>query len=301
VSVEGILPVIPTPFKDGRFDQLSFERLLDSMLPYVDGFTLLGSTGEAPSLPTEERKRIAEAALRVTPEEKAVIVGVTHTAVEETVTLANHAQSHGARGVLCASPFYFPNTTAGILRFLKQLDAVLEVELVLYDNPSSTRTVLQADAVIGWSRELEHLQSVKLTDHDLSKIEAWQAAGLSVLAGDDPILFRFLNAGVDGAMVIAPCLFPAAFHETWVRVRTGDIAGALALFSLEILPFLHVFGIGDEIATAKTLLTEVGVFASAEVLPPLVQVTAERRELLLRAYQLVQAQSLGRESMPTVT
>ncbi|MDX6512636.1 MAG: 4-hydroxy-tetrahydrodipicolinate synthase, partial [Gaiellaceae bacterium] len=55
VSITGVLPVIPTPFLDGRFDSASFQRLLDQMLDHVDGYTLLGSTGEAPSMTTEER------------------------------------------------------------------------------------------------------------------------------------------------------------------------------------------------------------------------------------------------------
>ena len=39
---------------------------------------------------------------------------------------------------------------------------------------------------------------------------------------------------------------------------------ALEIFTREILPVLHVFGIGDEIVTTKALLNEIGIFASAE-------------------------------------
>ena len=52
-AVVGLLPVIPTPFREGRFDADSFARLLEHMLPWLDGYTLLGSTGEAPSLTTD--------------------------------------------------------------------------------------------------------------------------------------------------------------------------------------------------------------------------------------------------------
>jgi 4-hydroxy-tetrahydrodipicolinate synthase len=284
MPVEGVLPVIPTPFRDGKFDQESFERFLDHMLDGVDGFTLLGSTGEAPSLTTAERQQIAAAVLELTPREKTVVVGITHTSLGEALELARHAEAHGAAALLCASPFYFANSADGILAYLARVDAAIGIELVLYDNPAATKTVLAADDVVRWSRELEHLRSVKLTDHDLRKVAAWHEAGLSVLAGDDPILFRYLAAGVDGAMVIAPCVFPAAFRETWNRVRNGDLAGAQAVFSAEIAPFLHVFGIGDEIATTKTLLADIGVFASAEVRPPLLPASDDRRILLRNAY-----------------
>ena len=74
MNVQGILPVIPTPFRDGRFDPASFERLIEHMLDSVDGYVVLGSTGEAPSLTTEERCAIADFALAKTPPDKTVVV-----------------------------------------------------------------------------------------------------------------------------------------------------------------------------------------------------------------------------------
>jgi 4-hydroxy-tetrahydrodipicolinate synthase len=286
MPIEGILPVIPTPFLGGRFDRESFGRLLDHMLPWLDGYTLLGSTGEAPSLPVAERMAIAEEALALTPGDKTVVVGVSHTSVSDAVELARHAEAHGAKGVLCSAPYYFQSGPGGIFRFLRELDAAVDIDVVLYDNPASTKTVLAADTVVAWSQELACLRSVKLTDHDLAKVAAWQEAGLRVLAGDDPILFRFLAAGVDGAMVIAPAVFPQAFRVSWDLVRAGSLGPAYEVFAREILPFLHVFGIGDEIATTKALLEEIGIFASGEVLPPLEPVGEERRALLRLAYDL---------------
>ncbi len=294
MAIEGILPVIPSPFRDGRFDEASFQRLLDHMLPWVDGFTLLGSTGEAPSLSTDERMRIAEFALEHTPSTKTVVVGVTHTSVQETVRLAAHAEQHGAAGVLCAPPFYFTNTVGGVHRYLAELDERLTIELVLYDNPVATGTKLQAEDVLGFARDLPRLNTVKLTDHELGKIVIWQRAGLKVLGGDDPILFRYLAAGVDGAMVIAPALFPEPFRRVWELVRAGDLLAAISILGAELLPVLHVFGIGDEIATSKELLALMGVFESPEVRAPLERVDGPRRELLriaLEAVAAAQAQS----------
>jgi 4-hydroxy-tetrahydrodipicolinate synthase len=269
MAVRGILPVIPTPFRDSRFDTRSFERLLEHMLPSVDGYTLLGSTGEAPSLTSEARQEITAHALARTPADKSVVVGVTHTSIEESIALARHAQQHGAAGVLCASPFYFQNSTDGLRRFFAELDAALEVDLVLYDNPAATKTTLSGEDIIAWANELEHLGTLKLTDHDLSKVGQLQAAGMNVMAGDDPILFRYLDAGVDGVMVIAPAIFPEAFRDVWDALGSGDAAAAMQTFAAEILPFLHVFGIGNEIVTTKAMLKLMGIFDSDEVLPPL--------------------------------
>ena len=58
------------------------------------------------------------------------------------------------------------------------------------------------------------------------------------------------------------------------------------MLSAGVLPFSHVFGIGDEIATTKSILHAIGVFDSDEVRAPLVPATPERRELLVLAYEL---------------
>lgn len=286
MTVTGILPVVPTPFVDGDFDRASFRRMLERSLHALDGYTLLGSTGEAPSMTAARRMAIAEQALADTPDGKDVVVGVSHTSVEESVRLARHAQEHGARAVLCCVPYYFPNSYEGILGFLRTVDQALEIDLVLYDNPFATKTLLRPDWVLGWAGELEHLRSVKLTDHDLAKIGVWQKAGLSVLAGDDPILFQFLTEGVDGAMVIAPVVLPDSFRATWELVAQGDVATAMTVFGRELAPFVHAFGVGEEIATTKALLADLGVFASDELLAPLSPVGPERRRLLRRAFDL---------------
>jgi 4-hydroxy-tetrahydrodipicolinate synthase len=286
MSIEGILPVIPTPFLDGRFDRPSFERLLEHMDAGVDGFVLLGSTGEAPSLTVAEREEIAAVVLGLTDPAKTVVVGVTDTCLEDSLRLARHAQEHGARGVLCASPFYFPNSDDGLRRWLAALDAALDIELVFYDNPVSTKTRVTAHAVAGWASELEHLNSVKLTDSDLSKIDVWHTAGLTVLAGDDPIAFQYLAAGVDGAMMIVPAVFPEAFRATFDLVRAGALEEAFTIFGREIAPFSHAFGIGEEIATTKALLADIGVFSSPEVRPPLSGVRDDRLPVLRAAFEL---------------
>jgi 4-hydroxy-tetrahydrodipicolinate synthase len=287
MSVKGVMPVVPTPFLEGRFDEASFARLVEHMSPGVDGFVLLGSTGEAPSMTTRERQEIAAAVLALTPAEMRVVVGVGHTSSDDAIELALHAQQHGAAAVLAPAPFYFPNQPDGVLAFLERIDEILEIDLVLYDNPPATKTVLRAESVVAWMRSLEHLVAVKLTDHDLTKIEPWHEAGLTVLGGDDPIAFRYMAAGVDGVMIIVPALCPSAFRRCWDLLQIDELDAAYAVFSSEILPITHAFGIGDEIATSKAILQEMGVFTSAEVRAPLIASDPDRRRLLHSALRAI--------------
>ena len=95
----------------------------------------------------DERMEIAEAAIAMTPADKTVVVGVTSTSIADAIELARHAEERNAGGVLCAAPFYFENSPAGMLAFLGELDAAIGVDLVLYDNPVATKTKLAAGDV----------------------------------------------------------------------------------------------------------------------------------------------------------
>jgi dihydrodipicolinate synthase/N-acetylneuraminate lyase len=92
-------------------------------------------------------------------------------------------------------------------------------------------------------------------------------------------------------MVIVPAVFPAAFRSVWDSMSAGDTAAAMRTFAAEILPFSHVFGIGDEIATTKAMLKAMGIFTSDEVLPPLLPVDDRRRALLALANDCASARA----------
>jgi 4-hydroxy-tetrahydrodipicolinate synthase len=280
MSVSGVLPVIPTPLRDSQFDEESFGRFLDHMLDHVDGYTLLGSTGEAPSLRHDERLRIIETALGMTPRDKSVIVGVSDTCLADTLDLARQAQACGAAGVLCAVPYYFPNTADGIVGYLSALDAELEIDLVLYDNPASTKTLLDVRDMIRWSDMLGRLTAVKLTDHNVGKVAPIRDAGLTVFAGEDVLVGQHIAAGVNGAMVIAPALFPRTFRVAWDHAMAGRLVEAQAELARAVLPFTTLFGTGDEVAISKTALAAMEVFTSAEVRLPLSPLSTPRRELV---------------------
>ncbi|WP_188997253.1 dihydrodipicolinate synthase family protein, partial [Paenibacillus nasutitermitis] len=58
--MKGNIPVIPTPFFEGKVDYEGFENLIHHTSEYVEGYVIGGSTGESPALSAEERIEIAE-------------------------------------------------------------------------------------------------------------------------------------------------------------------------------------------------------------------------------------------------
>ncbi|PYV13893.1 MAG: hypothetical protein DMG21_19900 [Acidobacteria bacterium] len=296
MKLAGSLPVIPTPFYRGKVDFDSLLRLFDHLFPELEGYTLCGSTGESVSLSLEERLELMNFAAKNTPSGKLMVAGLTHTDLNAMSRLARHAEELGIVAGLVPCPYYFPNSIPMVLEFFRVLDRSTNLSLVLYDNPLYTKTWLRAAEILTLVDTCEHLTAVKVTDHDLEKISILKECGVTVFSGDDVVAFRSLLLGVDGSMIIAPGVFPAAFQNVVRTLRQGDARTALRLFSDQILPFIHLFGIGDEVSTTKALFKQLGIFRSDEVRPPLLPSTPERAKEVLLAYEVCQAASGVRQT-----
>lgn len=228
--------------------------------------------------------------MRHTPADKTVVLGITHTEVNTAIELARHGEALGVHGFLVPSPYYFPNTKRGVYDYLKLIDAHVHTDMIFYDNPYTTKTFWTAAELTELANGLEHLCGIKVTDHAIEKI-AWLKAhtDLGVFCGDDAVLYRSLLLGADGCMVIAPAVCPRAFRETWQLLKGGQTHESYNLFSRKVLPFIHMFGIGNEIAATKALYKHLGLFSSDEVRPPLERCDDTWREQLILAYETCNA------------
>ena len=213
------------------------------------------------------------------------MVGLANTNLAEMIAFSKVLSDLGVAGGLVPAPYYFPNTFPMVLEFLRELERASPLPLIFYDNPLYTKTWFRVEELITLVETCPQFKGVKLTDHDLSKIPILQKSGIPVFSGDDAVAFRSLLLGVAGSMIIAPSIFPATYQEVVRMVAAKDDAGALRLFSQRILPFIHLFGPGDEVPVTKAVFKELGYFSlgRAQTSPSsLFQTTAERSNDRLR-------------------
>lgn len=283
--MKGNIPVIPTPFVDGEIDYEDFERLIGHTSDCVEGYVIAGSTGEAPALSAEERIEIAAFFARRLPD-KHIVIGLGHTNLEEAVRIGRAAADMGIRSALVPSPYYFPNSLDMVKAYVGRLAADTGLDIVFYDNPVTTGTTYTTGQLIELAQAVPAIQAIKMTDHDMGKIRALKReTSLAVFGGDDIVCYRAIEAGVDGSMIIAPIIFPQAFKEGWELYLAGRREESFAVFAKTILPFVHMFGPGDEIPTTKALFRHLGLFKSAETRLPLLPSDADRTRETLLGYQ----------------
>jgi len=283
--MKGNIPVIPTPFVDGKIDYPGFENLINHTVQHVDGYVIGGSTGESPALSAEERIEIAQFFAKRVPD-KHIVIGLGHTNLEEAVRIGKAAADCGIRSALVPSPYYFPNALEMVKQYVKSLAERTGLQIVFYDNPVTTNTRYTAEQLIELANAVPAIKAIKMTDHNIGKIRALKAgSSLAVFGGDDIICYRSIDAGVDGNMIIAPIIVPEAFKQSWDLYQEGKREESYAIFARKILPFIHMFGPGDEIPTTKALYYHLGLFKSAETRLPLLPSDEQRVREMLLGYQ----------------
>ncbi|TRO49329.1 4-hydroxy-tetrahydrodipicolinate synthase, partial [Candidatus Bathyarchaeota archaeon] len=136
-NVEGSWPALVTPFT-GK-DEVNYEVLRQlvgfQVENYSAGILLLGSTGEAIMLTTEERENIINTVFDEANDKISVIVGVGAVTTKQTIENAKHAENVGAAAGLIVQPPYIKPTQAALYSYFKDIADAVDMPFVIYNNP----------------------------------------------------------------------------------------------------------------------------------------------------------------------
>ncbi|MCR2821719.1 dihydrodipicolinate synthase family protein [Lederbergia panacisoli] len=284
--LKGNVPVIPTPFLNGKLHLSDFDNLLSKTIDHLDGYVVCGSTGEAPALSKEERIAVVDYLAKKMPKDKHIVVGLGDTNLNQAVEIGLRAADAGVRTALIPSPYYFPNSLNMVIEYIGKIAELTGLDIAFYDNPVTTNTRFTANDLIQLADAVPNVKYIKMTDHSFSKIRTLkEKTNLTVFGGDDIICYRAFEAGVDGSMIITPSVFPAEFRECWEAYQSGDREKSFDIYTKVLLPFIIMFGPGDEIPTTKALFHHLGIFSSSETRLPLLKADEQRFKEVMLGYK----------------
>jgi 4-hydroxy-tetrahydrodipicolinate synthase len=289
MEFRGLFPPVITPFRQGRVDGDSIGRLVEACAPTLDGMVVAGSTGEGPSMTFTERTTTIALFSRAMGDRLRLVVGVAETSLDDIRELMRFGDEHGAVGYLVPLPFYFRHTAETVEAFFREVSGYTDREIVVYDNPYTTKTVLTVDDYARLASLRSNIRHVKITDTAIHKVDAAKARGdLILLAGSDEVMHQQVVRGCAGAITATPQVFPAESRAWFDTARAGDLAGSARLFA-RLLPFVNevMIGTDDYPAVIKYALRHRGVIASDEVRAPLAPLSDVRRRILASVMPLV--------------
>lgn len=189
-----------------------------------EGLVLSGTTGEAPTLSTDEKLQLWETVSGAVT--IPVVAGSTGANTAHDVHLTAEASKLGVAGILALCPYYSRPSQAGIEGHLRAVAESTDLPVIVYDIPIRTGRKVATDVLVRLAAELTNIVGVKdATGNPAVTSRLIAAAGddFELYSGDDMMTLPLLAVGAVGLIGVAThwCAPDAvAMFDAWDRGDT---------------------------------------------------------------------------------
>ena len=235
VNLSGVFAPVVSTFSplDGELDVGSFEANVAAHLAAgLHGVVVTGSTGEAALLDPEERAALVDAARRLVPAGKTLLIGTGAESTRTCLHYTREAARRGADAVLVVAPHYYGGamTTAALRQHYLRVADHSPVPVLLYNIPKYMHFALDAELVAELARH-ENVIGIKDSSGNRELFAGYmqaQSPSFAVLTGNAPMFHHAIATGARGG-ILAVALFAAALSlDVFDSVQRGDDAAATA-------------------------------------------------------------------------
>ena len=294
---------------DGQVAEDVLRRLIDALVPDLDGLFVLGSSGELTWLPDDVALRVARVAVDQVGGRIPVYVGVGDTGLDRTLARAGRIADVGADYLVVAAPFYYPVASeARIVDYFETVAKRAAAPIVLYNIPQNTHLSL-APSTVRILAAHPDIVGIKDSAGDWIAFDAFLALrsdDFSVLQGREHLAAISLWSGADGLISAMANFAPRLLQALAVSIRDERPRAEAIALQAAIVELARVFDQGDWLAGLKTALQALG-WKVGEPSPPIPALDAAQRLLVdgilsdpaLRRW-LTSAPVAARSSVPAV-
>ena len=271
MDIGRLLTAMVTPFDDeGQVDYGQARRLARALLDSgSDGLVVAGTTGEAPTLSHDEKRRLFAAVKEGVGDRGAVLAGTGTNDTAASIELTREAEATGVDGILLTTPYYSKPPQEGLLRHFQAIAAATRLPCVLYNIPSRTGINVSADTIVSLSG-VANIVGVKEASGDLvqvARIIEEADDGFRVWSGDDAMTLPILSVGGYGVIAVTAHLMGAQMHQMIDEYLAGRTSEAAATHR-RLLPLIQTLMTAASNPTpVKFALNQVGFRVGAPRLP----------------------------------
>ena len=282
MTFQGLMTALVTPFSGGRLDEDAFRALVRRQVDNgVQGLVPCGTTGEAPTLTSDEQAQLVEWTLEEARGQVPVLAGIGSNSTATAVLNARRMAGLGVDGVLATAPYYNKPPQAGLLEHFKAIAEAVDVEVCLYDVPG--RSVINiAPSTVAELAKIANVTALKDATGDMAnatEVRRGCGAEFALLSGDDFTTLPFLAQGGQGVISVASNVVPREMRELVDAARSGDLETASRL-SERLFPLFRDLFVESNPIPAKAALAEMGL-CQDDLRLPLVPMSSSARPSLL--------------------
>lgn len=233
-----------TPFKKGRVDFESLERLVEFQIRNgVDFLVVLGTTGEATTISSTEKRKIIRFFVERVARRIPIVVGTGSNCTQTTVELSHVALSLGADAVLIVTPYYNKPPQDGLYEHYRTVASRLgSGQIIIYNVPGRTGVNILPETVIRLA-EIPNIVGIKEASGNQAQVDALiknvkrTRQDFAVLSGNDDQAFHLVNAGGDGVISVLSNVAPKETSDMIRYTLQGKTEEARRLH-LQLFPLM---------------------------------------------------------------
>jgi 4-hydroxy-tetrahydrodipicolinate synthase len=225
-----VLTAIVTPFNaDGSVNFDKFGELANYLVDHgSDGIVVAGTTGESPTLSDDEKLELFAAAVDAVGARATVVAGTGTNDTQHSAQLTERANGLDLDAFLVVTPYYNKPPQRAIVRHFQEIAARTDKPIVVYNIPSRVVVNIEPETIAELA-EIENVRAVKQAHDDLEQARRIPGFGLDLYAGDDNLIFPFLELGGLGGICVHTHVWGAQTKEMVRRHKDGDLEGARRL------------------------------------------------------------------------
>ncbi|MBA4352418.1 MAG: 4-hydroxy-tetrahydrodipicolinate synthase [Rhodobacter sp.] len=272
--IQGSIPALVTPFKNGELDLDTLKKLVDWQIEQGStGLVPVGTTGESPTLTHEEHEAVVEAVVKFSAGRVPVIAGAGSNNTVEGIRFMKHAERVGADAALVVTPYYNKPTQAGMIAHYTALHDCCTLPIIIYNIPGRSVVDMQPETM-GKLAQLPRIIGVKDATGKIERVSMQRAScgpDFIQLSGEDATALGFNAHGGTGCISVTANVAPKLCAEFQQATLAGDYRKALA-YQDRLMPLHEAIFIEPGLAGAKYGLSLLGR-CTEEVRLPLVGLT----------------------------
>ena len=180
----------------------------------VDYLVVMGTTGENPTINTDEQLQILKHIQDVNACRKPIVLGVGGNNTAAVMSRLKSTDLSGVDAILSVSPYYNKPTQTALYHHFKAVSEASPLPVILYNVPGRTGSNMSSDTTLQLAHDFENIIAVKEASGDLEQVMEIideRPKGFLVISGDDNLSLPIIAAGGDGVISVSGQGFPKEF------------------------------------------------------------------------------------------
>lgn len=279
MNLEGTITALVTPFKNHEVDEEGLRNNIRYQIAQgINGIVLLGTTGEASTLSTEEQTRIITIGVEEAKGKVPVWVGTGSYCTAQTMERTKRAKDLGADVALIVTPYYNRPTQEGIYRHFEAIASHVDLPIVAYNIPGRCGTNIEASTILRIA-DLPNMKGIKESSGNILQTADFFHAihrkypGFHIFSGDDSLALPMIALGAVGLISVVSNLIPDQIRSLVHAALNNQFERAKEMH-YHLLPLFKTAFIETNPIPIKTAMNICGM-AAGECRLPLCQMSKE--------------------------